>query len=145
MPQSQERQRKTSKLDPYKPYILEKLNSGPYTASRSYREIKDKGVNGCCTIVKDYVREVRPKQAEPAVLRYETKPGVQAQVNWAEMATVEVDKKIANIYCFNMIMGYSRMRYIEFTLSMDTTLSFSVISMLSSTLEGVHKRSFMTT
>lgn len=120
VPQAQERQRKASKLDPYKPYILEKLNSGPYTASRLYREIKDKGFNGGCTIVKDYVRDVRPKQAVPAVLRYETKPGVQAQVDWAEMATVEVDDKIGKIYCFNMILGYSRMRYIEFTLSMDT-------------------------
>lgn len=121
VPQAQERERKASKLDPYKPCILEKLSSGPYTAARLYREIKDKGFNGGYTIVKDYVREVRPKQAIPAVLRYETKPGVQAQVDWAEMSTVEVDEKIANIYCFNMILGYSRMRYIEFTLSMDTT------------------------
>lgn len=120
VPQAQERQRKASKLDPYKPYILEKLNSGPYTAARLYREIKDQGFNGGCTIVKDYVRDVRPKQAVPAVLRYETKPGVQAQVDWAEMATVEVDEKIGKIYCFNMILGYSRMRYVEFTLSMDT-------------------------
>lgn len=42
VPQAQERQRKASKLDPYKPYILEKLSSDPYTAARLYREIKDK-------------------------------------------------------------------------------------------------------
>ncbi|MBN2111168.1 MAG: IS21 family transposase [Methanosarcinaceae archaeon] len=120
VPQAQKRQRKASKLDPYKPYIHEKLNSGPYTASRLFREIKDQGFDGGYTIVKDYVRDVRPKQAVPAVLRYETKPGVQSQVDWAEMASIEVEEKTLRIYCFNMILGYSRMRYIEFTLSMDT-------------------------
>jgi transposase len=69
-----------SKLDPYKPYILEKLNEGLYTAARLYREIKEKGYKGGETIVKDFVRKVRPEQGVPAVLRYETKPGVQAQI-----------------------------------------------------------------
>jgi len=43
------------------------------------------GFNGGMTIVKDFVREVRPKQGIPAVLRYETKPGVQAQVDWGRV------------------------------------------------------------
>lgn len=120
VPQAQKRQGRGSKLDPYKPYILEKLNSGSYTASRLFREIKEMGFDGGYTIVKDHVREIRPKQAVPAVLRYETKPGVQSQVDWAEMASIEVGEKTSRIYCFNMILGYSRMRYIEFTLSMDT-------------------------
>ncbi|AKB34787.1 Mobile element protein [Methanosarcina siciliae C2J] len=39
------------------------------------------GFDGGETIVKDFVREIRPKQGVSAVLRYETKPGVQAQVD----------------------------------------------------------------
>ncbi|AAM04477.1 transposase [Methanosarcina acetivorans C2A] len=84
-PEPQKRPPKPSKLDPFKPYIQEKLKEGPYTAVRLYREIKEMGFDGGKTIVKDFVREVRPKQGVPAVLRYETKPGVQAQVDWAEM------------------------------------------------------------
>jgi len=72
------------------------------------------------TIVKDFVRKIRPKQGVPAVLRYETKPGIQAQVDWGEVGKVEVDGKIKKLYCFSMILGYSRMRYVEFTLSTDT-------------------------
>ena len=41
VPEPQKRPGRKSKLDPYKPYILEKLNEGPYTASRLYREIKE--------------------------------------------------------------------------------------------------------
>jgi transposase len=120
LPEPQKRLGRPSKLDPYKPHILKKLEEGPYTAARLYREIKEMGFNGGMTIVKDFVREVRPKQGIPAVLRYETKPGVQAQVDWGELGTVEVDGKLKKLFCFNMILGYSRMRYAEFTLSIDT-------------------------
>jgi len=120
-PEPQKRPKRRSKLDPYKPYIMEKLNEGPYTAARLFREIKKMGFDGGETIVKDFVRKVRPEQGVPAVLRYETKPGVQAQVDWGELGTVEIDGKIKKLFCFNMILGYSRMRYVEFTLSIDTT------------------------
>ena len=111
---------KPSKLDPYKPYIIEKLNEAPYTAARLFREIKEQGYDGGETIVKDFVRKIRPQQGVPAVLRYETKPGVQAQVDWGELGTIEVDGNTKKLSCFSMILGYSRMRYVEFTLSIDT-------------------------
>ena len=119
-PEPQKRPMRLSKLDPYKPYILEKLNEGPFTAARLFREIQEMGYDGGKTIVKDFARKVRPKQGVPAVLRYETKPGVQAQVDWGELGTVEVEGKIKKLFCFSMILGYSRMRYVEFTLSTDT-------------------------
>jgi transposase len=121
LPEPQKRLTGSSKLDPYKPYLLEKLKEGPYTAARLFREIRKMGFDGGETIVKDFVRKVRPQQGVPAVLRYETKPGVQAQVDWGELGTVEVDGKLKKLYCFNMILGYSRMRYVEFTLSIDTS------------------------
>ena len=120
LPEPQKRPGRKSKLDPYKPYIQEKLKEGPYTAARLYREIKEMGFDGGKTIVKDFVQKVRPEQGIPAVLRYETKPGVQAQVDWGELGTVEVDGKVKKLFCFNMILGYSRMRYVEFTLNIDT-------------------------
>lgn len=69
----QKRSGRKSKLDPFKPYILEKLKEGPYTAVRLYREIKEMGFEGGKTIVKDFVQEVRPEQGIPALFRYETK------------------------------------------------------------------------
>jgi transposase len=120
VPEPQKRPLKPSKLDPYKPYILEKLNEGPYTAVRLFREIQEMGFNGGETIVRDFIRKVRPKQGVPAIIRYETKPGIQSQVDWGELGTIEVDGKLKKLFCFNMILGYSRMRYVEFTLSMDT-------------------------
>ena len=115
LPDSKKRAKKTSKLDEYKDYISTKLHEGPYTASRLYREIQEMGFDGKYTIVKDFIRKVRPEYRVPAVLRYETKPGVQSQVDWSEFGRVEIDGQTKKLYCFNMILGYSRMRYIEFT------------------------------
>ena len=117
----QKRPTRSSKLDPYKPYLLEKLNEGPYTSVRLFREIQEMGYDGGKTIVKDFVRKVRPKLGVPAIFRYETKPGVQSQVDWGELGTVEVDGKLKKLFCFSMILGYSRMRYVEFTFSTDTS------------------------
>lgn len=118
-PASKKRSRKPSKLDDYREYIISRLQEYPLTAKRIYREIQEKGFTGKYTIVKDFVREVRPKVGVPAVYRYETKPGVQSQVDWAECGRIEIDGKSRKLYCFNMVLGYSRMRYVEFTLSID--------------------------
>ena len=119
LPEPKHRAKRVSKLDNYKDYIINKLDEGPFTAVRLFREIQEMGFTGKITIVSDFVTKVRPERAVPATLRYETKPGVQAQVDWSEFGKVGVDGKIQKLYCFNMILGYSRMRYIEFTLSID--------------------------
>jgi transposase len=51
-----------SKLDPYKPYILKKLDEGPYTAAQLFREIREMGFDRKITIVKDFVRKVKPNR-----------------------------------------------------------------------------------
>lgn len=92
----QKRPKKESKLDKYKDYIIAKLHEGPYTASRLYREIQEMGFTGKYTIVKDFIYKIRPEQGVTAVLRYETKPGVQAQVDWSEVGRIEIDGKTKN-------------------------------------------------
>ena len=118
-PTPEKRSKRASKLDDYKEYIDQRLQEYPLTAARIYREIQEQGFEGRYTIVKDYVRETRPKVGVPAVYRYETKPGVQAQVDWAECGYIEIDGSHRKLYCFTMVLGYSRMRYAEFTLRID--------------------------
>ena len=118
-PTPQERSKKPSKLDGYREYIIQRLQEYPLSAKRIYREIQEKGFTGKYTIVKDFIREVRPKASVPAVYRYETKPGIQSQVDWAECGRIDIDNELRKLYCFTMVLGYSRMRYIEFTLHTD--------------------------
>ena len=113
------RSRDPGKIAPFKEYIISRVNEHPLTATRIYREIQEKGFTGKYGIVKNFIREVRPKIEVPAVYRYETKPGVQGQVDWAECGKIEIDGQIRKLYCFTMVLGFSRMRFAEFTLQID--------------------------
>ncbi len=120
MPVPAPRKVRPSKLDPFKEYIQQRIRDYPLSAARIYREIQERGFDGKYTIVKDYIRKIRPPTSVPAVFRFETKPGVQSQVDWGECGHLNVDGRRRKLYCFSMILGYSRMRYVVFTLSTDT-------------------------
>ncbi|MDD3932247.1 MAG: IS21 family transposase [Methanoculleus sp.] len=120
MPTPASRRPQPSKLDAYKDYIQNRIADYPLSAARIYREIQELGFAGKYTLVKEYIQTVRPNHGVPAVYRYETEPGIQAQVDWGECGHLEVDGRQRNLYCFSMILGYSRMRYAVFTLSTDT-------------------------
>ena len=60
-PEAKKRAQKLSKLDDYKDYIIQRLNSYPLTASRIYMEIQEMGFIGKYTIVRDFVRKNRPR------------------------------------------------------------------------------------
>lgn len=118
-PIAKTRKEKQSKLGHFKGYFQQRISEYPISADRIFREIQSQGFTGGYTIVRDYIRKIRPSESIPTVLRYETKPGIQAQVDWAEYGRIDVDGTLRKLYCFSIILGYSRMRYMEFTLSTD--------------------------
>jgi len=74
------------KLDPYKPMILARLAAYPkLSAIRLFEEVRAAGYPGGYTRVKDFVRTVRPRPAPEPVLRFETPPAHQAQVDFAHV------------------------------------------------------------
>jgi len=103
LPEPKQRAKKGSMLDQYKDHIIARLNKAPLTASRLFREIQEMGFKGKCTIVRDFVRKVRPEKGVQATYRFETKPGVQAQVDWSEFGKVEIDSKMLKLYCFKIV------------------------------------------
>ncbi|MCE3238139.1 MAG: Mobile element protein [Gammaproteobacteria bacterium] len=48
-------------------------------------------------------------------MRFETLPGEQAQVDWGYLGEIydREEKRTVKLYCFLMILGYSRMLYVE--------------------------------
>jgi transposase len=49
-----------SKLDSFKNDIVRMLETHPYTAAQIYQRIREQGFDGRYTIVKQYVRKIRP-------------------------------------------------------------------------------------
>jgi transposase len=115
-------QPRPSKLDPYKQQINVWLEEAPYSAARILEKLQDQGFGGKYSIVKDYVRGQKKDLEEKATVRFETMPGLQGQVDWAffEDHIVLEAGKPKKLYCFLMVLGYSRMRYIEFVTDMST-------------------------
>jgi transposase len=107
-------------LDPFKDHIRARLRDYNLSAVRLLEEIRQKGYAGEYTVVKEFVREVKDQQAVRAVVRFESQPGGQGQVDWAHFGTVTLDGEERKLSLFTMILGWSRMRYVEWTLDMST-------------------------
>jgi transposase len=114
------REAKPGLLDPFQDYIRKRVVKDGIMASRILREIRKNGYTGGYTILKEYVRPLRVEQSIEAVYRYETKPGVQAQVDFDPIAYIETDGLVKKLYCFNMILSFSRNRYFQYTVDAST-------------------------
>jgi transposase len=105
-----------SKLDPHKRQIVRWLESHPYTATQIHLRLREIGYSGGITIVKDYVHHVRPPRTQ-AFLTLAFAPGECAQVDWGQFGSINVGNTRRRLSFFCMVLCYSRMLYVEFTLS----------------------------
>lgn len=116
---------KQSKLDLYKQIIEEKVDLG-CTASSIYHFIKTKGYLGKYSILRDYVKSIKVEGIHKATIRFETFPGLQAQVDWKEsMKLINKNGELFEINVFLMLLGYSRTKYMKLTIdrNQDTLMS----------------------
>lgn len=106
----------TSILDPFKNEINRLLEKHPYTATQIYQAICEQNYPGGYNTVKRYVRKVRPRRSK-AYLKLAFAPGECAQVDWGSYGSVSVGQTRRRLSFFAMVMCYSRMLYVEFTVS----------------------------
>lgn len=106
---------KPTKLDPYKALIRERLAEYPeLTATRLFEEVRSAGYSGGITQLKLYVQQVRPKPPEEPVVRFETEPGRQAQVDFAHFRF-----PWGRRYALLVVLGYSRLLWLRFYARQD--------------------------
>lgn len=97
-----------SKLDPFKPYLEERRKAGVWNAVVLLRELRERGYGGGYTILTDFLRPQREAACQVAVRRFETAPGVQAQVDWGHLGYLEQDGEEQALSGFVFTLGYSR-------------------------------------
>ncbi len=105
-----------SKLDPYKAQVQQWLETYPYSGQQIFQRLQEAGFDGKITIVRDYIQKVRPRRT-PAYLTLTFAPGECAQVDWGVYGSVPVGNTRRRLSFFVMVLCYSRMMYVEFTLS----------------------------
>ena len=105
-----------SKLDSYKRTIRQLIENHPYSAVQIFQRLREDGYHGGISILKDYLATVRPRRA-PAFLTLAFAPGECAQVDWGAYGSVTVGNTRRKLSFFVMVLCYSRLMYLEFTVS----------------------------
>jgi transposase len=106
------RQRK-SLLDPFHDNMEAWLSEDDYTATWIYDRLVNMGFTGSYEIVKRRVSQIKGQHQQVAYMRFETEPGYQAQVDFAEFQVEHADGTVEKLFLFSMILGYSRKIYAE--------------------------------
>jgi transposase len=113
--------KRTSCLDAFKRYVKERYEATALSAVRLLEEIKPMGYTGSLRTLRRYVATLKPEQTRlrRVSVRFETPPGKQGQVDWAYCGRFpDGEGRLVPVYAFVMVLGFSRMLYVEFTSSM---------------------------
>lgn len=102
-----------SKLSDYHDYLYKRQEAAKpdrIPATVLYAEIAAQGYSGSVSLLRQFLRNQRNAAAAEPIIRFETEPGKQMQVDWAIFRTGKhpLNALIATL-------GYSRMSYVEFT------------------------------
>lgn len=135
VPMGGSRTARPSKLDPFKERIQQWVREDHlYNCETMLPRLQALGYRGRISILKDFVRPLRPPAAgaRRPVIRYETKPGEQLQFDWGELV-YEQDGQTHKVFGFVAVLSYSRMRFVCFVKRTDApTLIRCLVAALES-------------
>lgn len=112
---------RVSKVDEFKEYVRNRYEECALSAVRLIQEIRPMGYSGSVQTLRRYLQSFRKtrKAIAKATVRFETAPGAQAQVDWGYCGQFPNSVgQLIRVYVFVMVLGFSRMMYVQFTSSM---------------------------
>lgn len=116
------RQPRPRLIGPFEAYLRQRVTAYPaLTGSRLLRELRERGYQGGYTAVTDFLREARPAPGSSFEVRFETPPGHQAQVDFAQFQVTLTDEPSSAriVWLFSMVLGYSRLIWARFVSHQD--------------------------
>lgn len=113
----------TGKLGPYREWLAERVRAAlpaRLPATTLLGELRERGYDGGITILRTHLATLRDGPAPEPVIRFETEPGEQMQVDWAV-----VRRGGERLSAFVAVLGHSRAAYVEFVTDerLDTLLA----------------------
>ncbi len=109
-------------IAPFETYLRERIATwSELTGKRLLREIRELGYGGCYSVLTDFLREARPPRPKPFERRFETAPGRQGQVDFAQFRTAFTDEPGVEriLWLFTMVLGHSRWIWGRFCATQD--------------------------
>lgn len=116
-------------LAPYEDWLQKRIQAAApvvLPAPVLHREIAAMGYTGSERTVRRFCAAIRPEPVKEPLIRFETAPGHQAQMDWGEYRLAG-----RRVYAFLGVLGFSRWLYLEY-----------VDSMQADTLIDCHRRMF---
>jgi transposase len=104
-----------SKLDPYKAKIQHLVQEKKLSAVRVLEEIKAIGYEGGYSILKDYIRTIRPKSQRGLTTVIDHPPGHEAQMDWSPHK-VMLGGREQIVHTGSIVLCFSRWLYLHFFL-----------------------------
>jgi transposase len=130
--------RRQSLLDEYEPVLRELLTRyADMTSRRLFEELRARGFRGQYTIVRERVGLLRQRPTQEPVLRFETPPGAQAQMDYGVYDLDFTQEGRRRVYLFSYLLGYSRRAYLRFVDAQDFTTTIREHVRAFTYLEGV--------
>lgn len=106
--------RRESILTPYQQTIDDYLEKDNYQATWIFDRLSKMGYSGSYDTVKHYVRNVKERLRRLAYIRFESEPGVQAQMDWGDFQIQEPSGLTTTVHAFVLVLGFSRAMFVEF-------------------------------
>jgi transposase len=101
------------KLDGFKDYLQDRMQTGVWNARVLLRELRERGYAGSYTLLTDWLQPQREAARVVAVRRFETPPGQQGQADWGHLGSIEMGQQERKLWGFTLTLGYSRMMMAE--------------------------------
>jgi len=132
IPKYERKKLPVKKVDPFQGMVKEMLWEKEFIGTRILTEIKKEGYTGSLTTLYRFLSTVKKDSPLKTTCRYETDPAEQGQFDWTSYEVILGGKK-CKVTCFQFILGYSRRKYMTFSLNQ--TLA-SVIEALEEALRS---------
>ncbi len=131
-------------IDPHLEYLRQRLLAVPgISATRLIREIRQFGYAGGHTVASQAIRELRPPKPTVYAVRFETAPGQQAQVDFAEFKVQWSSTHVngfTRVWLFSLVLGHSRYLWGRFVLHQDLATLIECHEQAFEHLGGVPKQ-----
>ena len=108
------------KTDGFEHIIEEKVKTTAPAIAIYHYLAKEHGYTGSYSTIKRYIHNLNIEKQNNAVIRFETNPGIQAQVDWKESLKFKTkDGETIKFNVFLLILGFSRTKFLMVTETRD--------------------------